>query len=147
MVNRRGARSERDPPPAGTRLRGVAIRRWVAHAWRVGWATSEALHEELQRGSGDQIYRIELGTLRPDPREALRAEELDAETAEDLRARLNRMDARAVTGAWTRRTLDMHLSPAATEDAIRSLDRRQSGIELAETCGDILDTRAADGSI
>ena len=35
----------------------------------------------------------------------------------------------------------MHLSPAATEDAIRLLDGRQSGLELAENVGDILDTR------
>jgi integrase len=35
----------------------------------------------------------------------------------------------------------MHLSPAATEDAIRLLDERQSGIELAKNFGDILDTR------
>ena len=35
----------------------------------------------------------------------------------------------------------MHLSPAATEDAIRLLDTRQSGVELAEKFGDILDTR------
>jgi len=34
----------------------------------------------------------------------------------------------------------MHLSPAATEDAIRLLDGRQSGLELAEKFGDILDT-------
>ena len=41
----------------------------------------------------------------------------------------------------------MHSSPAATEDAIRLLDGRQSGLELAEKFGDILDTReAADGS-
>ena len=39
----------------------------------------------------------------------------------------------------------MHLSPAATEDAIRLLDTRQSGVELAEKFGDILDTRAASG--
>src|SRR4029079_12311968 len=41
----------------------------------------------------------------------------------------------------------MQLSPAATEDAIRLLDGRQSGLELAEKFGDILDTReAADRS-
>jgi integrase len=34
----------------------------------------------------------------------------------------------------------MHLSPAATEDAIRLLDGRQSGVELARHLGDILDT-------
>jgi integrase len=37
----------------------------------------------------------------------------------------------------------MHLSPAATEDAIRLLDDRLSGVELAEKIGDILDTREA----
>jgi hypothetical protein len=42
----------------------------------------------------------------------------------------------------------MHLSPAATEDAIWLLDGRQSGAERPEKLGDILDTReAADGSI
>jgi hypothetical protein len=34
----------------------------------------------------------------------------------------------------------MHLSPAATEDAIRLLDGRQSGLEPADQIGDILDT-------
>jgi hypothetical protein len=36
----------------------------------------------------------------------------------------------------------MHLSPAATEDAIRLLDERQSGVELAKNFGDILDIGA-----
>jgi site-specific recombinase XerD len=31
----------------------------------------------------------------------------------------------------------VHLSPAATEDAIRLLDGRQSGVENVEGCGDI----------
>jgi len=35
----------------------------------------------------------------------------------------------------------MHLSPAATEDAIRLLDGRHSGLEPGEKFGDILDTR------
>jgi integrase len=35
----------------------------------------------------------------------------------------------------------MHLSPAATEDAIRLLDGRETGIESVEKFGDILDTR------
>src|SRR4051794_7824006 len=34
----------------------------------------------------------------------------------------------------------MHLSPVATEDAIRLLDGRQSGLERSEKFGDILDT-------
>jgi Phage integrase family len=36
----------------------------------------------------------------------------------------------------------MHRSPAATEDAIRLLDGRQSVVEVAENFGDILDTRS-----
>jgi len=39
----------------------------------------------------------------------------------------------------------MHLSPAATEDAIRLLDGRQAGVDLAEKFGDILDTREGVG--
>jgi hypothetical protein len=35
----------------------------------------------------------------------------------------------------------MHLSPAATEDAIRLLDGRECGVYEVETCGNILDTR------
>jgi len=37
----------------------------------------------------------------------------------------------------------MHLSPAATEDAIRLLDGRQSGLDRSEKFGDILDSREA----
>ena len=41
----------------------------------------------------------------------------------------------------------MHLSPAATEDAIRLLDGREAGGQDVENFGDILDTReAADGN-
>jgi hypothetical protein len=37
----------------------------------------------------------------------------------------------------------MHLSPAATEDAIRLLDERLSGVETVEKFGDILETGSA----
>jgi hypothetical protein len=37
----------------------------------------------------------------------------------------------------------MHLSPAATEDAIRLLDARESWLQDGENLGDILDTRKA----
>jgi integrase len=40
----------------------------------------------------------------------------------------------------------MHLSPAATEDAIRLLDERQTGLDRAEKFGDILDTRGVDSA-
>jgi integrase len=37
----------------------------------------------------------------------------------------------------------MHLSPAATEDAIRLLDGRETSIQSVDKFGDILDTREA----
>jgi hypothetical protein len=79
----------------------------AADARRAGWDSLEALQKELQRGDGGQIYRIELGELRPDPRVALREKGLDGRTADDLRVRLDRMDARAANGPWTRRTLEV----------------------------------------
>lgn len=95
----------------------------AADAKRAGWESLEALREELERGEvargargsrrgvarGDdaQIYRIELGELRPDPRVPLREKELDARTTDDVQARLDRMDARSAFGPWTRRTLEV----------------------------------------
>jgi hypothetical protein len=85
----------------------------AADARRAGWESVEALRKELQRGDGGdrgddgQIYRIELGALRADPRVALRAKDLDASSADDLQVRLDRMDARAAGGPWTRRTLEV----------------------------------------
>lgn len=100
----------------------------AADARRAGWESLEALRKELQAGArvargargsrgaggdgGDgaddgQIYRIELGALRADPRVALRGEGLDAKAADDLRIRLDRLDARAAGGPWTRRTLEL----------------------------------------
>jgi site-specific recombinase XerD len=38
----------------------------------------------------------------------------------------------------------MHLSPAATEDAIRLLDSRDCGVGVAEKRGDIAETRSAE---
>jgi hypothetical protein len=98
----------------------------AADAKRAGWESLEALHEELERGEGArgvrgargsrrggapgdgaQIYRIELGELRADPRVALRENELDARTTDDVQVRLDRMDARSASGPWTRRTLEV----------------------------------------
>lgn len=88
----------------------------AADARRAGWESVEALRKELEagvrgargiRGDEGQIYRIELGALRADPRVALREEGLDAKAADDLRVRLDRLDARAAEGPWTRRTLEL----------------------------------------
>jgi hypothetical protein len=98
----------------------------AADARRAGWESVEALRKELQRGArgdGGQIYRIELGALRADPRVALRAEGLDAAAADDLRIRLDRLDARAADGPWTRRTLE--------------LIRDHPGVRAGDLCGKI----------
>lgn len=101
----------------------------AADARRAGWESLEALKKELQRGAGrgadadeGRIYRIELGELRADPRVALRAEALDDAAAEELRVRLERLDARAAGGAaWTRRTLE--------------LIRDHPGVRAGDICG------------
>jgi hypothetical protein len=105
----------------------------AADARRAGWESLEALRKELRRGNGGdggardadsgQIYRIELGALRADPRVALRVEGLDATAADDLRGRLDRLDARAAGGPWTRRTLE--------------LIRDHPGVRAGDLCGKI----------
>jgi hypothetical protein len=101
-----------------------------ADARRAGWDSLEALRKELRRGDdgddgdGGRIYRIELGTLRADPRVALREEgRLDAAAADDLRNRLDRLDARAAGEPWTRRTLE--------------LIRDHPGVRAGDLCGKI----------
>lgn len=98
----------------------------AADARRAGWVSLDALRKELDRGAGEnggQIYRIELGALRDDPRVALRADGLDAKAADDLRGRLDRLDARAAGGPWTRRTLE--------------LIRDHPGVRAGDLCGKV----------
>lgn len=77
-----------------------------ADAERAGFASRAALVGELNRRPEGEVYRIELGPLRPDPRIALRATvATDAAELDALRERLRRLDARAAGGAWTERTL------------------------------------------
>ncbi|TGG95063.1 hypothetical protein E4656_01135 [Natronospirillum operosum] len=79
----------------------------AADARRAGYESREKLLDELQRRPDGEIYRIELGSLLPDPRIALRETSEVAEAEyEALRHRLRRLDARASEGAWTLRTLE-----------------------------------------
>jgi hypothetical protein len=76
-------------------------------ARRAGYPSLSALEAELDERSDGEIYRIELGRLRADPRIALRASPpADDAALRDLRERLRRMDARAPDGPWTMRALD-----------------------------------------
>jgi len=79
----------------------------AADARRAGYSSREVLVDELQRRSEGDVYRIELGPLRPDPRIALR--ETDVTTEADfteLSKRLTQWDGRSTKGAWTLRTLE-----------------------------------------
>lgn len=74
-------------------------------AERAGYASREALVVALGRHSEGTLYRIELGEMLPDPRIALRQTPLDERQAEEIRARLDRLDAASADGPWTLKTL------------------------------------------
>jgi hypothetical protein len=77
-------------------------------ARRAGYGSREALLAELGMRDEGEVYRIELGPLRPDPRVALRQAPATAgEESRDLQERLRRLDARAADGPWTLRTLEL----------------------------------------
>lgn len=77
-------------------------------ARRAGYASREALWEELAGRVEGELYRVELGALGPDPRIALRMQDSlsDAEMV-GLRAKLAKLDASAPGGPWTRRYLEL----------------------------------------
>jgi hypothetical protein len=77
-------------------------------ARRAGYDALASLRAELGARSEGDVYRIEIGALRADPRRALRESPLtDAAALRDLRDRLGRMDARSSLGPWTIRTLEL----------------------------------------
>lgn len=79
----------------------------AAEARRAGYASRGELLQELAQRPEGVVYRIELGSLRADPRIALRvAGEIAADELDALRAQLERLDARSGDGPWTRRTLE-----------------------------------------
>ena len=73
-----------------------------------GYESREALVAELNRRAEGEIYRIEIGPLRPDPRIALRESPAanDVESQE-LLTRVRRLDARANGAPWTLRILEV----------------------------------------
>jgi hypothetical protein len=80
----------------------------AADARRAGYPSREALLAELDRRAEGEVYRIELGALRADPRVELRASTAIApEEMEQLRSRLVRLDESSGDGAWTMRTLEI----------------------------------------
>lgn len=96
--------------PAGQLSIGVVSRITLdqisaADARRAGAASRQALLELLGNREGE-VYRIELGPLRPDPRIALRESKVtDPDELQKLIARLDNLDRRAPDGPWTRQVL------------------------------------------
>jgi hypothetical protein len=75
-------------------------------ATRAGFAAREELLAFLDGRASGTIYRIRLRLVGPDPRIALREEIPDAEAANEVVARLQRLDAASRHGAWTRAVLE-----------------------------------------
>lgn len=74
-------------------------------ASRAGLSLEELIGFLHQKSEGD-VYRVELGSIGPDPRVALREDdELSEEDVKELTARLHRLDAASKRGPWTRRFL------------------------------------------
>jgi hypothetical protein len=80
----------------------------ASDAQAAGYPSREALVADLASRPDGVLYRIDFGSVGPDPRVALRQQApIDDAERQDLRARLLRLDARAESGAWTRRTLEL----------------------------------------
>lgn len=79
-----------------------------ADARRAGYGSLADLLRELRQYNAGKFYRIELGTLRPDPRIALREEaKLNKGTHRELSDRLQKLDVHSFDGPWTMRTLEV----------------------------------------
>lgn len=77
----------------------------VEEARRAGFDSREAVLAELARPGDGDLYRIELGRIEADPRIALRETSLDSREAQELHARLARLDRASPVGPWTIMTL------------------------------------------
>jgi hypothetical protein len=78
-----------------------------ADARRAGYESRDELLEELNRRPEGDVYRIEFGDLRADPRIALRERRVSDSEFQDLIVQLDRLDARSDGVPWTRRVLDV----------------------------------------
>ncbi len=70
-----------------------------------GFPDRDSLLAELDYRTDGEVYRIELGELLPDPRIALRAKPMDADSHAEVKRALARLDERSSTGPWTMETL------------------------------------------
>jgi hypothetical protein len=74
-------------------------------ARRAGYESRDDLVAALNARANGEVYRIELGEILPDPRIALRETPLDDDQIDELRKRIDRLDAASPDGPWTLETL------------------------------------------
>jgi hypothetical protein len=77
-----------------------------ADARRAGYESLDELLAELHRRAEGEVFRIELGPLRPDPRIALRESTPTDAAIRGVQERLHRLDLRAAE-PWTFSTLEV----------------------------------------
>ncbi|GLK75744.1 hypothetical protein GCM10008171_09980 [Methylopila jiangsuensis] len=89
-----------------------------AEATAAGFASREALFQDLRQGEGRALHRIALRFAGADPRDALRLDDaLGAAEVADIAGALARLDRAARGGAWTGATLDIIRRRPATRAA------------------------------
>jgi hypothetical protein len=76
-------------------------------AKQAGYPGLAELRRDLNQRDEGTVYRITFGALVADPRLALRASVPDEAELVALRVRLDQMDARTESGAWTRTVLSL----------------------------------------
>jgi hypothetical protein len=116
-------------------------------AHRAGYSSLDMLLAELNQRSVGDVYRIELRSVRPDPRVQLRQSLPDEAASGEVLARLHRLDTHADGGAWTARVLEvlaMHPGVRAGDicslvgmekTAFKSNARKLKGLGLVESLG------------
>jgi hypothetical protein len=94
----------------------------AADARRAGYDSLDMLLRELDSVAEGELYKIEFGALRPDPRVALREQPPDGDDIAVLRRKLERLDA-GPYGAWTQQALALIAS--------------HPGVRAADLCGHV----------
>jgi hypothetical protein len=88
-------------------------------ARRAGFASKQALLDELSSRDAGSLFRVKLRLAGPDPRVALRKRSrLGAAEREEVERRLARLDSRSPRGPWTRAVL----SAIEKRPAVRAAD-------------------------
>ncbi|GAB45253.1 hypothetical protein GOTRE_121_00490 [Gordonia terrae NBRC 100016] len=101
-------------------------------ARRAGYDAADAVRTALCVNVQNPTYRIGLRCIGEDPRIALRADDnLSDDDVDEIRTRLDRMDARSTRGPWTREVLDViaRRPGVVSTDLAAELGRERAGLK------------------